>query len=381
MLNNTKGLSIWKRYIIIILIIIMTSFLINKMLFLPMTSRADSNAWVQYWGSITGALVAGLVTLWGIENTIKNTLRSVTPLIRPINTEFYIYQNNKGNYVMTDKDLSQLVEDYHRNVEMETDRYKMLIIDILYERILSQRENSRWQKDVGNVSFENFKSEIIKVCKYNNRENTFSNLDGNAEILDDASYNEGTIRETLHNMKETYIQRIADRVFLEEKMKEMYSNVMVPVYNVGAGNAIDVSFNWTLKESGYRKILNKIGFNDEDYARLNEGFTPININPSSTDILLNINGENKMNLPLVNQLADLVKHIFIKRQNNKNENIVINDDLGVNYSRIADLHIECKDIYGDPNENSYKVLLKMIDNIGEEYGYKKTHVDLKFEEY
>jgi len=347
-----------------------------------MTSRADSNSWIQYWGSIIGALIAGLVTLWGIENTIKSTLMNVTPLIRPVNTEFYIYQNSEGNYVMTDKNFSNLVEEYYKNFEMETDEYKMLIIDVLYERILNGRENSRWQQNNENINFGNFKSEIVKVCKYENEEDFFPNLDRSADKLDYMGYHhEGTMREVLHNMREAYVKRVADRVFFEEKMKDIYSNVMVPVYNIGAGNATDVSFNWAFKEGIYKKILDKMGFDDEDYAKLDEGSSLMNINPFSTDILLNMNGENKMHLPLVHQLSNLVKHIFVKRQDNRNEDMVINDDLSTDYNRIADLHIECKDINGDPNENSYKVLFKMIDNIGEEYGYKKTHVNLKFEEY
>ncbi len=382
MFRNTKGLSIWRRYIIIVLIIIVISFLINEMLFLPMTSRADSNSWIQYWGNIIGALTAGLVTLWGIENTIKNTLKNVTPLIRPVNTEFYIYQNSEGNYVMTDKNFSNLIEEYYKNFEMEIDEYKMFIIDVMYERVLNGRENSRWQQNNEDINFGNFKSEIVKVCKYKDEEDFFPNLDRSADKLDYMDYHhEGTMKEVLHNMREAYIKKAADRVFFEEKMRDIYSNVTVPVYNIGAGNATDVSFNWSFKESIYEEILDKIGFNNEDYAKLNEGSSLMSINPFSTDILLNMNGENKMHLPLVHQLSNLVKHIFVKRQDNINEDMVINDDLGTDYNRIADLHIECKDIHGDPNENSYKVLFKMIDNIGEEYGYKKTHVNLRFEEY
>ena len=182
-------------------------------------------------------------------------------------------------------------------------------------------------------------------------------------------------------MREIYVKRIADRVFFEEKMKGICPDVVVPVYNVGAGNAIDVSFNWAFQEGGYKKILDKIGFNDEDYAKLSGNFSLANTSPYFTDILLNANGENKMHLPLVYQLSNLVKHIFVKRRDNKNADIIINDDLGINYNRIADLHIEYRDIHGDPNESSYKVLFKMTDNIGEEYGYKKTHINLKFEEY
>lgn len=381
MFDNIKNLSVWKRYVIIILITTIISFTINKMLFLPISTKADNNAWLQYWGSVVGALVAGLVTLWGIENTIKSTLMNVRPLIRPINTEFYIYQDSEGSYVMTDKDLLHLIKDYYRNVETEIDEYRMLIIDVLYEKVLNERESSRWRKDVEDVDFENFKSEIIKVGKYKNEKNAFSGPDRNINKLDDTDCNEGTIKEILHNMREVYVKRVADRVFFEEKMKGIYPDVVVPVYNVGAGNAIDVSFNWAFREGGYKKILDKIGFSDEDYAKLSRNFSLANISPYFSDILLNANGENKMHLPLVYQLANLVKHIFVKRRDNKNADMVINDDLGINYNRIADLHIEYKDIYGDPNESSYKVLFKMTDNIGEEYGYKKTHINLKFEEY
>jgi len=381
MFDNIKNLSVWKRYVIIILITTMISFLINKMLFLPISTKADNNSWLQYWGSVVGALVAGLITLWGIENTIKSTLMNVRPLIRPINTEFYIYQDSEGNYVMTNKDLLHLIKDYYRNAEMEMDGYRMLIIDVLYEKVLNEREGGRWQKYVENVDFENFKSEIIKVGKYRNKENIFSGLDRNVDKLDDIDYNKGAIKDVLHNMREIYVKRIADRVFFEEKMKGICPDVVVPVYNVGAGNAIDVSFNWAFQEGGYKKILDKIGFNDEDYAKLSGNFSLANTSPYFTDILLNANGENKMHLPLVYQLSNLVKHIFVKRRDNKNADIIINDDLGINYNRIADLHIEYKDIHGDPNESSYKVLFKMTDNIGEEYGYKKTHINLKFEEY
>ena len=380
MFNNIKNLGVWKRYIIIVLFAIVISFTINKMLFLPIATKADNNAWLQYWGNVIGALAAGLVTLWGIETTIKSTLMNIKPLLRPISTEFYIYQNSDGNYVMTDKTLLHLIEEYYKNVEIEIDEYKMLIIDVLYEKVMNERESSRWQKDVENIDFGNFKSEIIQICKYQNGEDAFSSLDRSADKLDDTGYNGGVIKEILHNMRETYIKKIADRVFFEEKMKGIYSNVMVPIYNVGTGNAIDVSFNWTFKEGSYKKILEKIGFDDEDYAKLNGGLSLTNTSPFSTDVLLNMNGENKMHLPLVYQLSNLVKHIFVKRQSNKNTNMAINDDLGINYNRIADLRIECRDVYGDPSENSYKVLFKMIDDIGEEYGYKKTHINLKFEE-
>ncbi|HZX21224.1 MAG TPA: hypothetical protein VFF25_02420, partial [Clostridia bacterium] len=332
MFNNIKNLGVWKRYIIIVLFAIVISFTINKMLFLPIATKADNNAWLQYWGNVIGALAAGLVTLWGIETTIKSTLMNIKPLLRPISTEFYIYQNSDGNYVMTDKTLLHLIEEYYKNVEIEIDEYKMLIIDVLYEKVINERESSRWQKDIENIDFGNFKSEIIQICKYQNGEDAFSSLDRSADKLDDTGYNGGVIKEILHNMRETYIKKIADRVFFEEKMKGIYSNVMVPIYNVGTGNAIDVSFNWTFKEGSYKKILEKIGFDDEDYAKLNGGLSLTNTSPFSTDVLLNMNGENKMHLPLVYQLSNLVKHIFVKRQSNKNTNMAINDDLGINYN-------------------------------------------------
>lgn len=61
--------------------------MINKLLFLPIPSKADNNAWLQYWGSLIGSLIAGLVTLWGIEYTIKSTLMNVKPFIRPISQD------------------------------------------------------------------------------------------------------------------------------------------------------------------------------------------------------------------------------------------------------------------------------------------------------
>ena len=121
---------------------------------------------------------------------------------------------------------------------------------------MNERENNRWQKDIENVDFENFRSEITKVHKYQNGENAFSNLDRDADKLDDTgySYNGKAIKEIFHDIRETCIERIADRVFFEEKMRGIYPNIVVPVYNVGAGNAVDVSFNLTFKKIAIKKF-------------------------------------------------------------------------------------------------------------------------------
>ena len=378
MLRKIKDLNIWEKYIIIILIVFMISFLINKFLFLPISSKADNNAWLQYWGGLIGALIAGLVTLWGIDYTIKSTLMNVKPFIRPISSQYYIYHKEGVGIAITDKDIISLMEEYYVDVEIETDPLEMLIVDVAYNAVLEEYKGSQWQEEIERIDFEYFKDQIIKLCRYETGENAFLALNRNIESLDNTGCNKDIIKRIINNMRQCYLQKIAHRVFHGKQM-EWYK--VVPVYNVGAGNAIDISFSWNFKDGSYKEILNKIGFNDEDYARINKCFSLDNIMLSKVDVLLNMNGENKVNIPIATELILLIKHIFIKRHNNKNANIATNDDMGIKYNKIADLHIECKDIYGGPNENNYSVLLTMNSGIGEKYGYTETYVNLKFEEY
>lgn len=324
-----------------------------------------------------GSLIAGLVTLWGIEYTIKSTLMNVKPFIRPISSRYYIYYKDEVGLAITDNDILHLIDEYYANVEMETDEYEMFIVDSAYNKVLEERENSWWQKDIENINFEYFKGQIIEICKYKSGKDAFLSLYRNIDKLNDIDCNEEIIKEILYNMQKNYIQKIANRVFYKEQRKWY---VMLPVYNVGAGNAIDISFSWSFKDGSYREILNKIGFDDKDYERINKSFSLDNIMISKSDILLNENGQNKVHIPIANELIMLIKHIFVKGQSNKHSKVVINDDLGVNYNKIGELHIEYKDIHGEINNNDYNVFVRMNDNItGDKYGYTETFVDFKFE--
>ncbi len=376
MFKKISNLGIWKKYFIVIFTTIVISFLINRLLFLPISSKVDNNAWLQYWGSVIGSLIAGLVTLWGIEYTIRGTLMNVRPFIRPISSKYYIYYKENDGVVMTSKDILYLIEDYYTNIEMETDELEMFIVDSAYNKVLEDNKGRKWQKEIENINFDYLKNQIIEICKYNNGRDAFLNLYRNIERLDNTGCNEKIIEEILYNMRENYIEKIANRVICQEKMKWY---IFLPVYNVGAGNAIDISFNWSFKDGSYKEILNKIGFNDKDYARINKSFSLDKIMNSKADILLNINGENKVYIPIAGELILLIKHILVKIQSSKADNIVNKDDLHVNYNKIAELHIKCKDIHGELNKNDYSVFLRMYDGIEKKYGYVETYVDLKFE--
>lgn len=95
MKKKFKHLSIAQRMIVLILVTIVICFIINGLLFVPMPSHADDNAWLGFYGSILGATIAGIVTLWAIETTIKSTLMNFKPVIRPVHIFMYIQVKKK----------------------------------------------------------------------------------------------------------------------------------------------------------------------------------------------------------------------------------------------------------------------------------------------
>lgn len=108
-----SNINIWVRYAILVGVTIILGFPINLFLYAPIPTLADENAWLGFYGSIVGAGIAGIVTLWGIEYTIKSTILNVKPAIRPVKTDFFLYDKN-GVFV-TAKPMTVLLEEYAKS--------------------------------------------------------------------------------------------------------------------------------------------------------------------------------------------------------------------------------------------------------------------------
>lgn len=361
MKKKFKHLSIAQRMIVLILVTIVICFIINGLLFVPMPSHADDNAWLGFYGSILGATIAGIVTLWAIETTIKSTLMNFKPVIRPVKSYFYVYTSKeKGSMVITDTRLVEIFKEHCENDEIDFEELDIYMVIEAYAKIEKKYEGTKWSLEVSKLDVEKLYEEIFNICKHRNINKCFKLL---FEELADKYKNEinkSIIEDIIYELKNLY-RRESERKLINNELEKW--DLFFPIYNIGAGNALDIEVNWDVSDLAYKNICDELGFNENDYDEMNKSFSFKNMELLKKEILLCEKDSNKINIVIPGEIVLLIKFIIKKSE----DNYSIKNNILVKENKIAQLTIRYDNIHGETLDDKYNVYFKIWSNIIDEY--------------
>ena len=361
MKKKFKHLSIAQRMIVLILVTIVICFIINGLLFVPMPSHADDNAWLGFYGRILGATIAGIVTLWAIETTIKSTLMNFKPVIRPVKSYFYVYTSKeKGSMVITDTRLVEIFKEHCENDEIDFEELDIYMVIEAYAKIEKKYEGTKWSLEVSKLDVEKLYEEIFNICKHRNINKCFKLL---FEELADKYKNEinkSIIEDIIYELKKLY-RRESERKLINNELEKW--DLFFPIYNIGAGNALDIEVNWDVSDLAYKNICDELGFNENDYDEMNKSFSFKNMELLKKEILLCEKDSNKINIVIPGEIVLLIKFIIKKSE----DNYSIKNNILVKENKIAQLTIRYDNIHGETLEDKYNVYFKIWSNIIDEY--------------
>ncbi|WP_366289730.1 hypothetical protein [Paenibacillus sp. AN1007] len=366
--QKNSNLNIWARYGILIIVTIVIGFLANVFLYIPVPSLANVNAWLGFFGSIIGAGIAGLVTLWGIEYTIKNTLLNVKPVIRPVRTDFFLY-DNQGIFV-TEKSRSVLVKEFSEKEKVyfsEMDKYDYVII---LNDLVEEYQDREWGEVFAQVDADNLFEEIKSICKSRTYGEAFSDILNRLP----EKYNDGVGEKLAEKIHENFRRKIVYEAMSEAKRQ---SFVFFWLYNVGAGNAIDIRIAWDFSKNYHKKLCNELGFSENEYMQMLSNFSLDRLAIAEADIMLNTNTDNKVKAFVPNEVILFIKYLYRKSlENNKEKNT--NNNALVSEQEISLLKISYTDIHGQEHTEYYDVIFKMSSTFDDSYDYKEQYFYLKF---
>jgi hypothetical protein len=358
-------LSAGKRMILLILLTIVTCFLINAILFIPMPSLADNNAWLQFYGSVIGAVIGGTVTLWGIEYTIKSTIMNVKPVIRPVKTYFYVYSDKNSNgMTITEKKLNEAIKEYFEKQEIDLEELNIFMVIEAYSIVKEKHIGTKWDIELSKLDVNILYKDIRDILKYKTARAGFKLLfEELVEKYKDAC-NKSLIEDIVYELRELYKKRCENNIIFQE---EQGGYLFIPVYNVGAGNALDIEVNWDVSNLEYRNVCDDLGFNDKDYLEMERSFSFKNMALLRKEMLMCEKDNNKVHIQISTEIIQLIKFIIEKSRKNNNEKKHANNNILVGENKIAQLNIKYYDIHGYSIENKYDIYLKIWDNIVDEY--------------
>lgn len=343
-------------------------FLANASLYIPVPSLANVNAWLGFFGSIIGAGIAGLVTLWGIEYTIKNTLLNIKPVIRPVRTDFFLY-DNQGVFV-TEKSRAILVKEFSEKEKVYFSEIDKFDYSIIVNELVEEYQDRKWGDVFAQLDADNLFEEVKRICKLRTYEEAFSN------ILNKLSekYSDGVGEKLAEKIQENFRRKIVYEAMNEAKHR---SFVFFWLYNVGAGNAIDIRIEWDFTRNQHKKFCEELGFSEDEYRQMLNNFSLDHIAIAEADIMLHTNSDNKVKAFVPNEVILFIKYLYKKSIQNQKENNTNNNAL-VSEREISLLKVSYTDIHGQDHFEYYHVIFKMSPTFDNSYDYKEQHFYLKF---
>lgn len=370
--KKEKKMGIWQKYALLLVITIGLCFAINGFLFVPMPTLADENGWLDFFGSLLGSAVAGIVTLWGIEYTIKTTVMNAKPCIRPTRKDYFLYYNEQGGLFVTDKPFSVQMEDRFSEDKVDLTDINELMIGKCVQELAKSKQGTKWESILGNLNIKKLCNRIKDMCEY-------QTYDKAAEIMYrelDKKYAHGVGRAIFDKVFDLFRHNISFSVLSDQWTSNL---VFYCVYNTGAGNATDVSFEWDFSKNYHVQICKNLGFSEEDFKKMNHSFSLENIEVAETDVMLNENGNNMVRVQVPSEVILFIKNLHLKSiQNGKEGKLEANNAL-IGEHELAELNITCKDIYGEQHCFNYKVMFRIMTTLRSEFDYSEEKFYLKFE--
>lgn len=325
-LKNIKKNSVLKRISILIGVSIIIAGVIELCLFIPIPSNADNNSWLVFWGSVLGAIIGGIVTLWGLNVTIKSTYLNVKPLLRPVRTDFYVYLKDE-NMTMTDKNIVVRVNEYFEKEEINFFELDEYMLEEACSKVANNHKGTKWESDIEKIDIDKLYEGIKEICKCKRNEDAFKLLYYELVSKYDKGFDKDLMEEIRYELKQLYINRCAINIIHEENEKWRY---FMPLYNVGAGNALDIEVKWDTSDNSYKEYCDKLGFDEKDYLEMKKSFSLDALETLSADILKIKDGEDKRYFEIPCQIIGLIEVIiyksFIDKSKDINTNVLLDED-------------------------------------------------------
>lgn len=363
--------KIWIRYLILLIVTIILGFLINAFLYAPIPTLAKEDAWLGFYGSIVGAAIAGIVTLWGIEYTIKSTILNVKPAIRPVRTNFFLYDKEGIGIFTTNKSITVLMEEYSKNQRIyfnESDKLSYLYIK---EQLINEYKETKWESIFAEIDVDILYKQIKDLCASKTYQESMTILDTELPNI----YENGVGDKLCEKIGEKMRRTIAFESMCEARDQWF---VYYSIYNVGAGNAMDVRIEWDFSKNYHKILCENLGFDEDDYDNMNKSFSLDNIEIAEADVMLNINDDNKVRVSVPNKVILFIKHLYIKSLKNGKEQKYMQNNALVGEHQIAELKISCVDIHGEKHPDSFRVMFGISSTLRNIYDFKEEHFYFKF---
>lgn len=370
--KEKKKMGIWQRYALLLVITIGLSFAINGFLFIPMPTLADENGWLDFFGSLLGSAVAGIVTLWGIEYTIKTTVMNVKPCIRPTRKDYFLYYNEQNGLFVTDKPFAVQMEERFLKDKVDLTDINELMVGKYIQEMAESKRGTKWESIIGNLNIKKLCNRIKDICEYQTYEKA-------AEILYrelDKEYAHGVGRGIFDKVFDLFRHNIAFSILSEQWRN---NPVFYCVYNTGAGNATDVRLEWDFSKKYHVQICKNLGFSEEEFKKMDHSFSLENIEVSEADVMLNENGNNMVRVQVPREVILFIENLYLKSIQNGKENKLEANNVLVGEHELAKLNIICKDIYGEQHYFNYRVMFRIMSTLQSEFDYSEEKFYLKFE--
>lgn len=358
------------KYIILIIGTIFLGFAVDLFLFIPLPTLADENGWLGFYGELVGAGIAGIITLWGIEYTIKSTVMNVKPFIRPVRKDFFLYEKEGYGLTITEKPLFRLIDEFVSTEKVNVFEINEYILSSIIDALAKKTIRTQWKKNLLSIDQYEMCYMIKEICGYRTYQEAYEIL--RREL--DKEYCDGIGRVVAENIIEHFNKLIVINI-MSHNLNER--DVFFSIYNTGAGNATDIRIGWDFTNDYCKQLCNNLGFTEE-YKDMLDHFSLEDIEVTEVDVMLNINGENMIKVPVPREVLRLIKLLHIKSVENAKEGKSEKNNVLVGEHKLAELHIICNDIYGEEHNFDYIVMFQIQPAIWNKYGYNEIRFYLKF---
>lgn len=364
--------KIWIRYLILLIVTIVLGFLINWFLYMPIPTLAKEDAWLGFYGSIVGAAIAGIVTLWGIEYTVKSTILNVKPAIRPVRTNFFLYSKEGIGLFATNKPIMILVDEYAKSQKIHFNEVDKLDYLRIKEKLVDEYKDTKWEPTFAEIDIDSLYKQIKNICKFKTYQESIDMLSTELPNI----YEHGVGEKLCEKIFEKYSHNMAF-----ESMREARDqwSVYYSIYNIGAGNASDIRIEWDFSKNFHLSLCRNLGFDEKDYEYMNKFFSFDNIQVGEADVMLNTSGDNKIKVAVPDEVLLFIEHLHNKFLKNNKEGKYMQNNALVGENQIAELKISCVDIHGKTHSDGYKVMFRISPTLQKPYDAEEEHFYLKFD--
>ena len=307
-----KKMGLWGKYVVLLIVTVILGFMVNLFLFVPIPTLADENGWLGFYGSLIGAGIAGIITLWGIEYTIKSTVMNVKPCIRPVKKDFYLYEKKGQGLTITEKPLFHLVEEFASKEKVDMFEVNELVIDAIISKLTEEKGGTEWEHILKNLNRKKMCNLIKEKCAYHTYKDSMEIL--YREL--DKMYRNGVGRVIAERVTEHFCCVMAFEAMSSEKNKW---GVFFPIYNTGAGNATDVQIKWDFSKNYHRELCSNLGFTDNEYEDMLKYFSLDTIEVAEAEVMLNTNGDNIFRVQVPGEVLLLIENLYLKKIKNCKE--------------------------------------------------------------